>query len=61
MKSRLLIILFVGLFASIIIVNMFGTTCILVEEGTSKNWFGSIDGCGPMLTYSIHQYFGIFW
>ncbi len=62
MKTRYKIITVItGLFLSMIIVNMFGTTCILVEEGIANDWLGSIDGCGPLLTYTIHQYFGIFW
>ncbi|MCV0367573.1 MAG: hypothetical protein K5798_09985 [Nitrosopumilus sp.] len=48
-------------FVSVIIMNMFGTTCILTDGDTSKNWLGSVNGCGPLLTYTIHQYFGIFW
>ena len=43
------------------IVMMYGTICILVDEGSPNDWLGSIDGCGPLLTYQIHQYFGIFW
>ena len=43
------------------IVMISGTTCILVTEGAPHDWLGSINGCGPTLTYQIHQYFGIFW
>lgn len=43
------------------IVMMSGTTCILVVEGAPHDWLGSVNGCGPTLTYKIHQYFGMFW
>jgi len=62
MKTRYKVITIItGLFVVMIIVNMFGETCILVMEGAPNDWLGSIDGCGPLLTYTIHQYFGIFW
>ncbi len=62
MNTRLLIMTIIaGIFVVVMIVNTFGETCILVEEGAANDWLGSIDGCGPLLTYTIHQYFGIFW
>jgi len=49
---------------SIIFVVWMGMTtanvCIFVD-GPTPNWLGSHDGCGPMSTYEIQKYFGIFW
>ncbi len=61
MKTKNKILVAVGLFTSVLIVSMGAGTCILVAEGAPNDWLGSNNGCGPMLTYIIHDYFGIFW
>ena len=60
MKTRYKILIVI----SIIFVSWTGVTapnmCIFVD-GPTPDWLGSHNGCGPLVTYEIQNYFGILW
>lgn len=54
----------ISIVISIIFVSWIGVsasnTCIF-SDGPTPDWLGSHNGCGPLITYEIQNYFGILW